>query len=112
MITPIEISREITSRKNRSLASIGGKPKRLKAEELAAKFGGSKIGEFGDAVDGGGIQILVQPGSPQVRLENTEPVVVLLSCTVRLAVLGLEVGEVVLGVQQVILLVVRNDLSY
>lgn len=103
MVAPIEITREVVGRQDRSLLSVGGKAKRLKTKELAAKLRRSKIGEPGDAVDGGGVQLLVRLGAEQVFLEDTEAVVVLLLRGVSLAEFGLEGGEVVLRVEQVVL---------
>lgn len=59
MISPTEGSRKIVCREDWSLLSIGQKTKQLKAEELPAKFRGSKIEEFCDAMDSRGIKFLV-----------------------------------------------------
>jgi len=108
MVAPIKIAREVAGRQNRSLLSIGGKTKRLQAQKLAAKFRRSEIGELRDAVDGGGVQLLVRLRSEQVVLEDAEAVVVLLLRSVGPAKLGLEGGKVVLGVEQVLLRVRHN----
>ena len=110
MITPIKVCRKIFDRQYRSIVSIGRKANGLKAKELPAKLGRSKIGEFCDAVGGGGIQLLVQLGSTQVSLEHTEPIIMLLLCSIDLAELGLEHAEVMLCVEQAIL-AVRHHLT-
>lgn len=110
MVAPIEIAREVVGRKDRSLLSVGGKKKRLQTQKLAAKLRRSEIGELRDAVDGGGVKLLVRLRSEQVILEDAEAVVVLLLRGVRPAELRLEGGEVVLCVEQV-LLRVRHHLT-
>jgi len=110
MVAPIEIAREVVGRQDRSLLSVGGKTKRLQTQKLAAKLRRSEIGELRDAVDGGGIKLLVRLRSEQVILEDAEAVVVLLLRGVGPAELRLEGGEVVLGVEQV-LLRVRHHLT-
>jgi len=110
VVAPIEIAREVAGRQDRSLLSISGKTKRLQAQKLAAELRRSEIGELRDAVDGGGVQLLVRLRSEQVVLEDAEAVVVLLLRSVGPAKLCLEGGKVVLGVEQV-LLRVRHHLT-
>lgn len=110
MIAPIEIGRKIVRRKDRSLLSIGRESERLEAEKLPVELSRSQIGKLGDAMDGGGIKLLVPLGSAKVGLEDVEAVGVLLRSSVVLPKLLLEAQEVVLRVEKMIVSF-RNDLS-
>ena len=107
-VSPIEILWEILGGENGCLLSVRRQAQRLEAQELAAELGRSEIGEFGDAVDGGGVELGVQPRSAEVGLEDAEATVVLLLGRVLLPELRLEAREVVLRVQQVVLLLLRR----
>lgn len=104
MLTPVKILRKIVRRQDRSLFSIGRQPKLLltsvQTKELLPKLFRSKIGEFRDAMDGIRIEPLVTLGTPEIRLEDGESVIVLLLRAVLLVELSLEEREVVIGVQQ------------
>lgn len=110
MVAPIEVVGEVVGGKDRSLVSIGREAQIPEAKELPAELAGSNIGELGDAMNGAGIKLLVSLGSTQVRLKYGEPEVVLLLIGVGLSEFLLEVGEVMLGVEKVIV-AVRYDLT-
>ncbi|GER50330.1 tryptophan synthase beta chain [Striga asiatica] len=102
--SPVEIGRQIIGRQNRRLISVGREAEPpVEAKELAAEFARRQIGESRDAVDGGGVELLVPPRAAQVSLEDPEPAVVLLLRGVRLSEFPLEDREVVVGVQQRVL---------
>jgi hypothetical protein len=101
VIAPIEVSGKIVRRQDRCLLSIRRKLKPpLQPEKVPPEFGRSKVGELGDAVDGGGVELLVALGAAEVRLEDGESVIVLHLGGVGFGVLGLEEGEVVVGVEE------------
>lgn len=105
LIAPVKVGREIVGGEDRSLLGVRRKPNTLQAEELLPEFCRSEIGELGDAVDGTGVQLLVELGSTQVGLEHAEPVVVLLLTRIALPELGLEGREMAPRVEQRILAV-------
>lgn len=90
--------------------SIGGETKTPETKKLPAELTGSKIGELCDAVYGTGVKLLVALGSAQVSLKDGETEVVLLLRGVGLSEPFLEAGEVVLGVEKLIV-AVRYDLA-
>jgi hypothetical protein len=110
MVTPIEVVREVVGGKDRSLVSIGREAQTPETKELPAELAGSKIGELGDTMNGAGVKLLVSLGTAQVRLKYGEPEVVLLLIGVGLSEFLLEAGEVMLGVEKVIV-AVRYDLT-
>lgn len=97
VITPVEIGGKIVGREDRSLLSVVGKPETPHAEIVPAEFRRREIGELSDAVDGGGVELLVPFGAAQVSLEDAEPVIVLLRRGVGLTEPRLERREVVFG---------------
>lgn len=104
MISPVEIGREIGSRKLRRLLRVGRKLQLLlvKPQVAPLELGRGEVGELGDAVNGGGVEQLVALGPAQVSLEDGESVIVLLLSGVRLPVLAFEQGEMVVGVQELV----------
>ncbi|KAK9270731.1 hypothetical protein L1049_026314 [Liquidambar formosana] len=71
VITPVEIGGKIVGREDRSLLSVVGKPETPHAEIVPAEFRRRQIGELSDAVDGGGVELLVPFGAAQVSLEDS-----------------------------------------
>lgn len=104
VLSPVEVSGEIASRELRRLLRVGRQlqPLLMQPQVVLLELLRGEVGELGDAVDGGGIDQLVALGAAQVSLEDGESVIVLLLGGVRLAVLGLEQGEVVVGVQELV----------
>lgn len=96
-VTPIEILGEIVGRKDRCLLGIVGEAEsqRVQSEVPALEFLWGQVREFGDAVDGFRVQLLVDLGSAEVIPEDAEAVVVLLLRCVALAELELKPGEMV-----------------
>ena len=109
LLSPIEIGGKIISRQDRGLISVNRELNAaLQAKEVPAEFLRSEVGEFGDAVDSGGVELLVALGAAQVSLEDREPVIVLLLSGVGLAVVALEEREVVLRIEEMIFTVRYN----
>lgn len=111
-VSPIEIFGEIVGGEDGGLLRVRRQAERFEAEELAVELRRSEIGESGDAVDGGGVELRVKPRPAQVWLEYAEAMIVLLLRRVGFPELRLEGREVVLGVQQVVLhLSLRHHLT-
>lgn len=104
VVTPVKISRKIASRKDRRLVSIRRQPKpSLQSKELAAEFFGSKIREFSDAMGSGRVHYLVFLGTEEISFENTKSVIMFLLSRIIFAEFGLESGEMMLCVEEMIL---------
>lgn len=87
------------------------RPLGSESQKVPLELFAREIGELGDAVDGGGVQLLVLPRPPHVRLEHPQPVAMLLRRRIRLPKLLLEVLEVRLRVEHQIIGCLRDHLT-
>lgn len=100
MITPVEVSGEVISRKDRRLIGISRELEPLQAEEPAPELLRSQVGELCDPMYGGKVELLVERCPSEVGLEDAESVIVLLLGGVCLPELELKFGEAELGVEE------------